>query len=61
VTHVWSTYEWRTTDDGSVGGRGVNSIHLVYDGSRWWITSWMFDGRNGAPPVPAEYLPEGLR
>jgi hypothetical protein len=61
VTHVWSTYEWETTEDGPVGGRGVNSIHLVYDGERWWITSWMFDGRNDAPPVPAEYLPPDAR
>ena len=58
VTHVWSTYEWRTAEDGPVGGRGVNSIQLVYDGTRWWITSWMFDGRSDAPPVPPEYLPE---
>ena len=59
VTHVWSTYEWRTTEDGPVGGQGVNSIQLVYDGTRWWITSWMFDGRSEAPPVPSEYLPDG--
>ncbi|NNF59555.1 MAG: hypothetical protein HKN04_15065, partial [Rhodothermaceae bacterium] len=59
VTHVWSTYAWRTTEDGPVGGQGVNSIQLVYDGTRWWITSWMFDGRSDAPPVPTEYLPDG--
>ena len=57
VAHVWSTYEWRTTETGPVGGRGVNSIQLVWDGSRWWIVSWMFDGRTDVPPVPAEYLP----
>ncbi len=61
VTHVWSTYEWRGQEDGPVGGRGVNSIHLVHDGERWWITSWMFDGRDDAPPVPPEYLPDDLR
>lgn len=61
IAHAWSTYEWRRTPDGPVGGRGVNSIQLVHDGDRWWITSWMFDGRNDAPPVPPEYLPERLR
>ena len=57
VAHVWSTYEWRATEDGPVGGRGVNSIQLYNDGVRWWITGWMFDGRSDAPPVAAEYLP----
>ena len=61
VTHVWSTYEWRQEANGPVGGRGVNSIQLVNDGTRWWITSWMFDGRSDAPPVPPDYLPEGDR
>ena len=58
VAHVWSTYEWRQTEDGPVGGQGVNSIQLAHDGSRWWIVSWMFDGRADAPPVPEPYLPE---
>ncbi|MEL6614589.1 MAG: nuclear transport factor 2 family protein [Bacteroidota bacterium] len=58
VAHVWSTYEWRRTDDGPVGGRGVNSIQLIWDGDRWWIVSWMFDGRSDAPPVPEPYLPQ---
>ena len=57
IAHVWSTYEWQTREDGPVGGRGINSIQLVFDGKRWWITSWMFDGRSDAPPVPPEYLP----
>ncbi len=58
VAHVWSTYEWRQTADGPVGGRGVNSIQLAWDGARWWIVSWMFDGRRDAPPVPEPYLPQ---
>ena len=58
IAHVWSTYEWRQAEDGPVGGRGVNSIQLVWDGDRWWIVSWMYDGRADAPPVPDAYLPE---
>lgn len=57
VAHVWSTYEWRRDEDGPVAGQGVNTIQLYHDGERWWITSWMFDGRADAPAVPAEYLP----
>ena len=58
IAHVWSTYEWRTTKNGPVGGRGINSIQLVHDGNRWWISSWMFDGRTNAPEVPEAYLPK---
>lgn len=57
IAHVWSTYEWRTTREGPIGGRGINSIQLYHDGRRWWITSWIFDGRSDAPPVPPRYLP----
>ena len=56
--HVWSTYEWRSEENGPVGGRGVNSIQLVHDGTRWWIVSWLFDGSRDAPPVEDAYLPE---
>jgi len=57
VTHVWSTYEWKTDLDGPAGGRGINSIQLVHDGDRWWITSWIFDGTGETPPIPDRYLP----
>ncbi len=43
LTQVWSTYEWRTTENGKIGGRGINSIQLYHDGSRYWIMSWTFD------------------
>lgn len=56
IAHVWSTYEWRSSSDGPVGGRSINSIQLYHNGQRRWITSWMFDRRSDAPPVPADYL-----
>ncbi len=59
VTHVWSTYAWRRSEDGPVEGRGINSIQLFYDGERWWITAWIFDSEREDLPIPAEYLPKG--
>ncbi len=56
--HIWSTYEWKSEEDGPVGGRGVNSIQLVHDGTRWWIVSWLFDGTRNVSPVEDAYLPE---
>ncbi|NNE68696.1 MAG: hypothetical protein HKN33_19185 [Pyrinomonadaceae bacterium] len=55
ITHVWSTYEWKTTKDGPVGGRGINSIQLFHDGNRYWISAESYDIRN--KPVPKEFMP----
>ena len=56
MTHIWSTYEWKATQDGPVGGRGINSIQLYHDGHRWWIAAEIFDTRN--KPVPEQYMPK---
>lgn len=57
LAHVFSTYEWRRTPDGPVGGRGVNSIELYYDGTRWWIAGAVWQDEAPDLPLPAEYLP----
>jgi 3',5'-cyclic AMP phosphodiesterase CpdA len=57
VTHVFSTYEMRQAFGGPVTGRGVNSIQLFYDGSRWWIISAAWDDERPDNPIPKEFLP----
>lgn len=54
--HVWSTYESRNTAGGPVIERGINSIELYFDGARFWITGWTFDGERKDNPLPKEYL-----
>ncbi|MFT5143248.1 MAG: hypothetical protein ACI80V_000855 [Rhodothermales bacterium] len=56
TVHVWSTYESRSDPDGEVTSQGINSIEMIWDGTRYWITSWTFDGRG--TPVPLEYQPQ---
>lgn len=56
VAHVWSTYAWRTSESGPVEGRGINSIQLYFDGTRWWITAWIFDSERDDNPIPATFL-----
>ena len=58
VAHVWSTYASSGEPDGEVFGRGINSIQLYHDGSRWWITSWIFDQERAGNEIPAEFLPD---
>jgi hypothetical protein len=39
--------------------RGINSIQLMNDGSRWWIVSVFWDAERPDNPLPAEYLRPG--
>jgi len=59
VAHVWSTYESRRTQDGPVFARGINSIELYWDGTRWWIANGIWSDESEANPIPPEFLPGG--
>jgi len=56
IYHVWSTYETRNVADGPVIERGINSIELYFDGTRFWILSWVFDNESKEQPIPKKYL-----
>lgn len=57
IVHVFSTYEMRRTPEGPVIGRGVNSIELFWDGTRWWIAGAVWIDEAPDHPIPAELLP----
>jgi hypothetical protein len=57
VVHAFSTYEMRERSDGPVFGRGINSIELFWDGTRWWISAAQWDDERPDNPIPKEYLP----
>ncbi|HSB54374.1 MAG TPA: hypothetical protein VLD58_08455 [Gemmatimonadales bacterium] len=57
VTHVFSTYEMRQKPEAPVFGRGVNSIQLFNDGTRWWILSVAWDDEREGNAIPREMLP----
>lgn len=56
IYHVWSTYETRNSADGPIIERGINSIELYFDGTRFWILSWVFDEESKENPIPKKYL-----
>jgi hypothetical protein len=56
IAHVFSTYEF-TNDDKTEKGRGVNSIELYWDGTRWWISSASWDDERPNNPIPKGFLP----
>ena len=55
LAHVFSTYEWQTADK-KASGRGVNSIDLLFDGKRWWITAATWDDETPDNQIPKEFL-----
>lgn len=56
IAHVFSAYEWETTGEKKEKGRGVNSIELYFDGSRWWITSASWDEERADNQIPKDLL-----
>jgi hypothetical protein len=58
VAHAWSTYESRhAPDDAEPFSRGINSIQLYDDGSRWWVVTVFWDSERADNPIPPHYLP----
>ncbi len=56
VAHVFSTYEGRMETEPTVI-RGINSIQLLNDGTRWWVVSVYWEAETPENPLPAQYLP----
>jgi hypothetical protein len=60
MVHVFSTYEWASpAPNGPQRGRGINSIELMFDRGRWWITYAQWVSESADNPIPAEFLPRG--
>lgn len=59
IMHVFSTYESRRTADLTERpfSRGINSIQLLKDGSRWWVVSIFWDAERPGNEIPSKYLP----
>jgi hypothetical protein len=58
VVHTFSTYESRRAlSDPTPFMRGINSIQLFNDGTRWWVLSIFWQQESPTQPIPAKYLP----
>jgi hypothetical protein len=54
LAQVFTSYETIEEKD-NVTRRGINSVQLMHDGTRWWIISLLFEAER-----PQLLLPEGL-
>ncbi len=56
IAHAFSTYDSRWTPEGDVFQRGINSIQLLWDGERWWISNIMWRGVGPEFEIPGKYM-----
>jgi len=57
IVHVFSTYESRhAPSDAKPFQRGINSIQLMNDGTRWWVVTIFWQGEDDKHPLPEKYL-----
>jgi len=57
MAHIFTTYDSkRTFEDKEPFARGINSVQLLNDGSRWWIVSIFWDSERPDQPLPDKYL-----
>jgi hypothetical protein len=53
IAQVFSSYESRNGATEKPFIRGINSIQLLNDGSRWWVLSILWDEESPNNPLPA--------
>jgi len=56
VAFVRSISESRRTPNGPIDGRYVNYISLYRDGSRWWISGFVWDEERPNNPIPKAWI-----
>jgi hypothetical protein len=54
IAQVFSSYASRNAPDEKPFARGVNSIQLFNDGTRWWVISILWDEETPANSLPAD-------
>jgi hypothetical protein len=58
ILQAFSTYESRhDAKDAAPFARGINSLQLFFDGTRWWILTIYWQEETPDNPLPAEFLP----
>ncbi len=57
ITQAFSTYESRrAATDEKPFARGINSIQLYDDGTRWWVVTVYWAAERAGHPIPLPYL-----
>jgi hypothetical protein len=54
IAQVFTSYESRHAANDKPFTRGINSMQVFYDGSRWWVLSILWDEESSTNPLPSE-------
>jgi len=57
VANAMSAYESRRSPEEEPFARGINTITLVTDGTRWYVASIAWDQEREGNPFPPEWMP----
>ena len=55
MAQVFSSYESRHAPGEKPFARGINSVQLLNDGTRWWVVSILWDSERPGNPLPAKF------
>lgn len=57
IAHVFTTYQAkRKATDEKPFMRGINSVQLINDGTRWWILNIAWSQETPDSPIPEKYM-----
>jgi hypothetical protein len=56
IAQVFSTYESFRDTETAPFMRGINSIQLFNDGTRWWVVNVFWDAERSGLTIPEKYL-----
>src|SRR6056297_729438 len=56
IAQVWSAFEIRTDPEIATNIRGLNSIQLHYENSRWFIDSWTCEMEQHKNPLVSNFI-----
>ncbi len=56
IATVHTSFKIKSDKDGKVTRRGVNTVQLVFDQGRWWITNVTWNNERGDNKIPEQLL-----
>jgi hypothetical protein len=59
IAQAFSSYQSFRRGETQPFTRGINSIQLFWDGTRWWVLSIFWDSERPSNPLPAAFEKPG--
>ena len=59
IAQIFSTYESRYHPKDKPFERGINSLQLFNDGTRWWVRTILWEGESAKLKLPSKYVRHG--